>query len=50
VVKILLEREEVLPDKPDNNGQTPLWYAAQDGHERVVALLQSRKAVAPSTI
>jgi len=50
VVKILLGREEVSADKPDNDGQTPLSYAAENGHKRVAALLQSHKAVAPSTI
>jgi len=49
VIKILLEREEVDPDKPDKWGGTPLWYALQRGPERIVALLQSRKVVTPST-
>ena len=48
VVKILLGLEEVNPDRPDSRGRTPLWYAAAwNGHERVVALLQSRKVVSP---
>ena len=60
VVKILLGREEVNPDKPDNNGRTPLsiaterltslWPFNRNGIERVIALLQSHKAVTPSTI
>ena len=50
VVKILLGREEVNPDKSDRFGQTPLSYAAGGGHERVVALLQSRKPISPRTI
>ena len=33
VVKILLEPEEVNPDKPDNSYQTPLSNAAQNRHE-----------------
>jgi len=49
-VKVLLEREEFNPDKPDNYGQTPLSLATKKGHTRVAALLQSRKAVTPSTI
>ena len=46
-MKILLGREDVNPDKPDNEGRTPLSRAALYRHERVVALLQSRKAVSP---
>ena len=49
-MKILFGREEVDPDKPDNGGQTPLSHATERGHEMVVALLQSRKAVILSTI
>lgn len=40
VVKMLLAHEEVDPSNPDGLGQTPLWYAAKNGHERVVAVLQ----------
>ena len=50
VAKILLEREEVNPEKPDNRGRTPLFFAARYGYNRVVALLQPRKAFTPSTI
>ena len=32
-MKILLEREEVNPDKADNDGWTPLMYATRRGHE-----------------
>ena len=50
VVKILLEREEVNPNKPDNYGLTPLRYAKRSYQgKRVVALLESHKAVTPST-
>jgi len=48
--KILLGQEEVNANKPDKFGLTPLYYATIRGRERVIALLQSRKAVAPSTI
>ena len=48
VVEILLEWEEVNPDKPDDNGRTPLLYAAWDGHERVVEILLGREEVDPS--
>ena len=49
-MKILPAREEVNANKPDNHGQTPLLLATKNGRERVVSLLQSRIAVAPSTI
>ena len=47
MVKLLLEREEVNPDKPDSHGQTPLLYAAIGGHEGVVKLLLEREEVNP---
>ena len=47
VVKILLRREAVNPDKPVNYGQTPLSRAAQNGHEGVVKILLGRKEVNP---
>jgi len=47
VVEILLEREEVNPDKPDNNGKTPLSYAAWERHEGLVKILLRRKEVNP---
>ena len=46
-MKILLEREEVNPNKPDNSGQTPLTYAAKNGHEGVVRILLGREEVNP---
>ena len=58
VVKLLLERDEVKPDKPDKRRRdplsdkiygspTPLSYATSDGYERVVKLLLERKEVNP---
>src|SRR5438309_1536826 len=47
VVKILLEWQEVNPDKPDNYGATPLSYAAECGHEGVVKILLEREEVNP---
>jgi ankyrin repeat protein len=40
VVKLLLEKGAELEAK-DNRGQTPLWWAAANGHEAVVKLLTS---------
>ena len=47
VVKILLGRKEVNPDKPDNGSRTPLSWAADNGHEGVVKILLGRKEVNP---
>jgi len=47
VVKILLGRDDVNPDKPDINGRTPLWLAAWNGHEGVVKILLGRDSVDP---
>ena len=47
-MKILLGREEVTPDKPDNRGRTPLWYASEGGHEGVVKILLRRGEVDPN--
>ena len=46
-MKILLGREEVNPDRPNNNRRTPLSYAAEDGHEGVVKILLGREEVNP---
>ena len=48
VVNILLGREEVDPDKPDDIGRTPLSYAAQEGHEGVVKTLLRLEGVDPA--
>ena len=45
LVKILLGREEVSPDKPCLEGLTPLSYAAWSGHEGVVEMLLRREEV-----
>jgi len=47
VVKILLGSEEVNPDKPDNNSETPLSHTARGGHEGVVKLLLKQEEVNP---
>ena len=43
-MRILLGREGVDPKKPDNDGRTPLRLVIKNRVERVVVLLQSRKA------
>ena len=47
VVKILLGRDEVNPDKQDHYGRTPLCCAALNGHEGVVKMLLERDDVNP---
>jgi len=44
-VKLLLERGEVNPDKPEQRGRTPLSHAAGRGYEAVVKLLLEREEV-----
>ena len=39
IVKILLGRGDVNPDSARQDGQTPLWWAAENGHEMVVKQL-----------
>ena len=46
-MEILLGWEDVDPNKPDSAGRTPLSLAAKNCYYRVVALLQSHKAVTP---
>ena len=49
VVKILLEREDINPDRKDTkSGWTPLSRAAADGQERVVKVLLQREDVNPN--
>jgi len=46
-MKILLGREEVNSDEPDNRGRTPLSFAAWYGYEKVVKILLMREEVNP---
>ena len=48
VVKLLLQREGVDPDRPGSHDSTALSWAANNGHERVVELLLGRKDVDPN--
>ena len=40
-----MERNDVNADSKDNSGQTPLWRAADRGHETVVKLLLERNDI-----
>lgn len=45
MVKLLVERDDVKADSKDESSQTPLWFAARNGHEAVVRLLTERDDV-----
>ena len=47
VVKVLLGRGDVNPDKPSESGGTPLWWAALYGHMGVLKILLERDDVNP---
>jgi len=50
VVELLLQQGNVNPDSSDENGRTPLSYAAQSGYEGVVKLLLERGGVDPDSL
>jgi ankyrin repeat protein len=43
VVEVLLTRDADM-DSKDNDTQTPLWWAARNGHKAVVKLLELHNA------
>ena len=45
---MLLRRDDLNPDKPDNGGRTPLWCAACNGHEGLVKIPLGRDDVDPN--
>ena len=45
VVRLLLDRKDVDPNRLDKNNRTPFEWAALGGHEGVVGLLLYRKDV-----
>jgi len=47
-VKLLLERDDVSPDKPDQTGFTPLSSAASKGYEGIVKSLLGWDDVSPN--
>jgi ankyrin repeat protein len=48
-VKLLLEKGAELETK-DYHGQTPLWWAAKNGHEAVVKLLVGKALRNPNCL
>jgi len=48
VVKILFGRDDIDPNKPNEEGQTPLMLAAWNGHEGVVKILLGRDDIDPN--
>jgi len=48
VVKMLLELEQVDPNKLNAKGRTPLSHAAGNGHDGVVRILVGREGVKPN--
>jgi ankyrin repeat protein len=49
VMKLLLERDDSVADLNDNDGRTPLSWAAEGGDEAVVKLLVERDDVAANS-
>ena len=43
-MKLLLAREDVNPDRLDNDGKTPISWATENGHEAVKLLLRQKDA------
>ena len=43
VVRALLERNDINPNKPGIHGRTPLSWAALHGHEEVVKMIMQWK-------
>ena len=47
IMSLLFGRKYVNPDRPDNDGRTPLSWAASGGHDGVVKLLLGREDACP---
>ena len=48
-MRILLEREDVAPDTADEDGRTPLSWAAGNGHGYILKMLLEWEDVTPDT-
>ena len=49
VASLLFSTRYVNPDSSTKSGETPLWWAAENGHEGVVKTLLERRDVNPNT-
>ena len=49
VVELLLKRNDVQTDREEDDGYTPLWWAARKGHKVVARLLLEREDVHVNT-
>jgi ankyrin repeat protein len=47
VVKLLLAKDDVDPDSKDDDGLTPLSWAASSGYKALVKLLLATESVDP---
>ena len=47
MVELLLERDDVNPNKPNRAGRTPLRGATRKGHKGIVKLLLGREDLDP---
>ena len=47
IVEMLLERDDVNPNRPDKCDRTPLWCAAGNGHGKVVEMRFGRGDINP---
>jgi len=47
---MLLGRNDIDPNAADKDGQTPLWWAAENNDEGVVGILLERSDLNPNTI
>jgi len=43
-----LDRKELNPNSVENDGESPLWWAAYMGYEEIVALLIGREDINPN--
>lgn len=50
MARLLLAHNDVDPDKPDGNDQTPPGCASLKGHDQVVRLLLTRDDVDPNKL
>ncbi|RAH40925.1 ankyrin repeat domain-containing protein, partial [Aspergillus brunneoviolaceus CBS 621.78] len=44
IIKLLLATNRVDPEAQNSNRETPLWWAARNGHETIVTLLLTHGA------